>query len=128
MPAGSASPVNVLLVEDDEDNRVLMTEVLEGAGYRVLSASSGREGLRTLSETSVDVVITDVGMPGMGGIEVARAAKRIAPTVPVLLVTGYTEGDILSGRGREVDAVLLKPVDPDALAATVREIVQPRAR
>jgi two-component system OmpR family response regulator len=126
---GGERVVRVLLVEDDEDNRELMTEVLEGAGFRVLSASSGNEGLRALSEHSVDVVITDVGMPGMGGLEVARAAKRIAPTVPVLLVTGYTvRDDILSARGHEVDAVLVKPVDPDALAATVGDIVQPRAR
>ncbi len=129
MRTGGESAVKVLLVEDDEDNRELMTEVLEGAGYRVFSAASGLEGLRALSEDSFDVVITDVGMPGMGGLEVARAAKRIAPAVPVLLVTGYTAlDDILSARGREVDAVLVKPVDPDALAATVGDIVQPRER
>ncbi len=122
---GSESAVKVLLVEDDEDNREFMTEVLEGAGYRVLSVASGNEGLRALGETSIDVVITDVGMPGMSGLEVARAAKRIAPTVPVLLVTGYMEhGDIATAHGREVDAVLVKPVDPDALAATVGGIVR----
>ena len=68
-----------LLVEDDDDNRELMAEVLAASGYEVLSAASGREGLKTLSEHSVDVVVTDVGMPGMGGLEVAKAAKAIAP-------------------------------------------------
>ncbi len=119
--------MRVLLVEDDEDNRELMSEVLEAAGYQVLSASSGSEGLKALAETSVDVVVTDVGMPGMGGLEVARAAKEIAPTVPVIVVTGYAERqDIAEARGRDVDAVLVKPVDPDALAAAVDEVVQPR--
>ncbi len=121
------SGLRVLLVEDDDDNRELMAEVLAAAGYEVLSAASGADGLKTLSEHSVDVLVTDVGMPGMGGIEVARAAKAIAPTVPVVVVTGWAEReDIASARGREVDAVLIKPVDPDALAAAVGEAIRGR--
>jgi CheY-like chemotaxis protein len=124
---GNDAGLRVLLVEDDEDNRELMTEVLEAAGYEVLAASSGAEGLKALSERSVDVVVTDVGMPGMGGLEMARAAKRIAPSVPVVVVTGYSErDDITSARGHEVDAVLVKPVDPDALAAVVAQMALAR--
>ena len=119
--------VRVLLVEDDDDNRELMTEVLEAAGYQVVTAASGREGLRKLSEQPADVVITDVGMPGMGGLEVARAAKEIVPRVPVVIVTGYAEReDIRSARGREVDAVLVKPVDPDLLTASLADLVKSR--
>ncbi len=119
--------LRVLLVEDDEDNRELMSEVLEAAGYDVLAASSGADGLKALAERSVDAVVTDVGMPGMGGLEVASAAKRIAPAVPVVIVTGYADReDILSARGREVDAVLVKPVDPDALTAAVASVVAAR--
>jgi CheY-like chemotaxis protein len=121
--------VRVLLVEDDDDNRELMCEVLETAGHQVLAAASGAAGLRLLSERSVDVLVTDVGMPGMGGLEVARAARKIAPHVPVIVVTGYAEReDINSARGREVDAVLVKPVDPDALTATVEQLVKAGAR
>lgn len=110
----------VLLVEDDDDNRELMGEVLQDAGYQVMLAASGAEGLRMLAEHSIDVVVTDVGMPGMGGLEVARAVKGAAPGVPVVVVTGYAEReDITSARGREVDAVLVKPVDPDQLTACV---------
>lgn len=123
------SPLRVLLVEDDDDNRELMAEVLSSSGCEVLSASTGQEGLRTLSERSVDVVVTDVGMPGMGGLEVARAAKAIAPTVPVVVVTGWAEReDIVSARGKHVDAILVKPVDPDALAQTVSDVAHGRAR
>ncbi len=117
----------VLLVEDDEDNRELMGEVLQDAGYEVVLADSGAAGLRTLAEHSIDVVVTDVGMPGMGGLEVARAAKEIAPTVPVVVVTGYADReDIASARGREVDAVLVKPVDPEALTSVVEQMVKRR--
>jgi CheY-like chemotaxis protein len=121
--------LRILLVEDDDDNRELMAEVLAAAGYQVLSASSGQDGLKTLSEHSVDVVVTDVGMPGMGGLELARAAKAIAPSVPVVIVTGWAEReDISRARGRDVDAVLIKPVDPDALTAAVSEVAQGRGR
>ena len=121
--------VRVLLVEDDDDNRELMGEVLEAAGYHVLSAASGAEGLKVLADSPVDVVVTDIGMPGMGGLEMARAAKQIAPTVPVVVVTGWAEReDIARARGREVDAVLVKPVDPEQLTTAVGEIVQARKR
>jgi CheY-like chemotaxis protein len=119
--------LRVLLVEDDDDNRELMAEVLASSGCEVLCASSGQDGLKTLSEHSVDVVVTDVGMPGMGGLEMARAAKAIAPKVPVVVVTGWAErDDIASARGRDIDAVLIKPVDPDALTQTVSDVAQGR--
>ncbi len=125
----SESGVRVLLVEDDDDNRELMSEVLESAGHVVMTAASGAEGLRKLSETSVDVVVTDVGMPGIGGLEVARAAKKIAPTVPVVVVTGYTEReDITRARGHEVDAVLVKPIDPDSLTNAITQVMKGRGR
>src|SRR5512143_931666 len=111
----------VLLVEDDDDSRELMAEVLASAGYEVVTAASGAEAVRLLPGRRVDVVITDLGLPGMGGREVARASKALAPGVPVVVVTGWTEReDVARARGREVDAVLVKPVDPDGLSAAVR--------
>jgi CheY-like chemotaxis protein len=119
--------LRVLLVEDDDDNRELMAEVLESSGCRVLSAASGQDGLKTLSENPIDVVVTDVGMPGMGGLEMARAAKAMAPEVPVVIVTGWAEReDIASARGKEVDAVLIKPVDPEALTQAVSDVANGR--
>ncbi len=107
--------LRILLVEDDDDNRELMAEVLESSGYEVLSAASGQDGLKKLSEHTVDVVVTDV--------------KGIAPKVPVIVVTGWAErDDIARARGRDVDAVLIKPVDPDALTQTVRDVAQGRGR
>jgi CheY-like chemotaxis protein len=121
--------LRVLLVEDDDDNRELMAEVLTSSGFEVLSASSGQDGLRKLSESSIDVIVTDVGMPGMGGLEVAKAAKAIAPDVPVVIVTGWAErDDIASARGHHVDAVLIKPVDPDILTQAISDVAQGRGR
>jgi len=113
----------VLLVEDDDDNRELIAEVLEASGWEVVSAATGQEGLKALSEQAVDVVLTDLGMPGMGGLEMARAAKAIAPSVPVVVVTGWADDDdIIRARGREVDAVLVKPIDREALLGTVGDL------
>lgn len=110
----------VLLVEDDDDSRELMAEVLTAEGYTVHPVASGREALRTLSERRVDVLVTDLGMSGMGGLEIARAAKAVAPALPVILVTGWAEReDVRQARGHEVDAVLLKPVDPESLTQAV---------
>jgi CheY-like chemotaxis protein len=118
-------PVRVLLVEDDDDNRELMAEILGAAGCEVVSATSGREALRRLSECPVDVIVTDVGMPGMGGLELAVAAKAVAPSVPVVVVTGWAEREDITS-AREVDAVLLKPVDPDVLAQAVSDVARRR--
>ena len=120
-------PVRVLLVEDDDDNRELMVEVLSTAGFEVFSAASGRDGLRSLSERSVDVIVTDVGMPGMGGLELATAAKSVAPSVPVIVVTGWAEREDIA-TARDVDAVLVKPVDPDTLAQAVSNVARARGR
>lgn len=120
--------LRVLLVEDDEDNRELMAEVLAAAGCDVVSAASGQEALDKLAEARVDVLVTDVGMPGMGGLEVAKAAKAMAPDVAVVVVTGWAEReDIASARGKDVDAVLIKPVEPDALTQAVTEVARSAA-
>jgi two-component system, OmpR family, response regulator len=125
----SARRPYVLLVEDDEDNRELMAEVLVDAGYEVGCAADGTAGLRLLAERQVDVVLTDVGMPGVGGLELARAARRLAPSAPVIVVTGYADrDDITLARGREVDEILVKPVDPDALVAAVSRVLAGRTQ
>ena len=122
------APIRVLLVEDDEDNRELMAEVLEAAGFVVTPAPTGQEALAALAAAAVDVVVTDVGLPDIGGVELAGAVKRLAPGVPVVAVTGYGERQDISGaRGREIDAVLVKPVEPDALVQLIGEVVA-RAR
>ncbi len=114
------SQTRVLLVEDDDDSRELMAEVLSAAGHAVHPVASGPDALEALSRQPFDVLVTDLGISGMGGLEIARAAKALAPAIPVVLVTGWAEReDVARARGREVDAVLLKPIDPDSLTQAV---------
>jgi CheY-like chemotaxis protein len=123
------SQTRVLLVEDDDDSRELMAEVLAVAGYAVHPVANGPDALRALSERPYDVLVTDLGMSGMGGLEIARAAKATAPALPVIVVTGWAErDDVEQARGRVVDAVLLKPVDPDSLTQAVASSLAGRGR
>jgi CheY-like chemotaxis protein len=120
MPA----PTPTLLVIDDEAEVLdMLAEMLTSQGHKVLPASGGREGLARLEAGEpVDLVLTDLGMPGMTGWEVARAVKVRWPHLPVGLVTGWGEvPEALPEERRWVDFVLAKPVTLEALReATAR--------
>jgi CheY-like chemotaxis protein len=117
----------VLLVEDDDDSRELMAELLASAGCTVQAARTGQDGLRLLGVGPVDVVVTDVGLPGMGGLELALMVKSTAPGTPVILVTGWSAGDLEGARRPEVEEVLVKPVAGDALVGAVVRAAARRA-
>jgi PAS domain S-box-containing protein len=125
-PSDHAGSETVLLVEDDETLCVLARRILEARGYMVLEARNGEEALTLCErhEGRIDLVATDVVMPGMnGGMLVERlAAKR--PALRVLFMSGYTDDDIL--RRGIVDprmAFLPKPFTPETLATKVREVL-----
>jgi PAS domain S-box-containing protein len=114
----------VLVVEDEPIVRLLTVEVLNDLGYRALEAADGTMALRIL-ETSqhIDLLITDIGMPGLNGRQVADAARVKRPTLPILFMTGYAESassaDFL-GEGMEM---VTKPVSMDILTSRIRAIM-----
>jgi PAS domain S-box-containing protein len=116
----------ILLVEDEPMVRELFRDVLEAAGYRVLEAKNGVEALEAAarSERPIDLLVTDVIMPGMGGGELVRRMAEIRPETKVLYVSGYTD-DVLVRRGVIESGVsfLQKPFMPDELSRVVREIL-----
>jgi PAS domain S-box-containing protein len=113
----------VLLVEDHDQVLRLAKAVLERLGYRVLEARSGGQALEILAagEGDLDLLLTDVVMPGMSGPELATKAKEIRPGLKVLFMSGYP-GDMVSQRGVMEDrqALLSKPFSAEDLAARVR--------
>ena len=125
-PAARGAHETVLVIDDETSVRMLMADVLSEAGYRVLLASDGRSGLKTLeSDVKIDLLITDVGLPGgLNGRQVAEAALARRPKLKVVFVTGYAEnavvGNGLLGPGM---AVITKPFAMTALASRVREIL-----
>lgn len=125
-PAGLVEGRNILLVEDDQAVRALAHECLELSGYRVTSAGDGAEAIR-ISEHSVeaiDLLLTDVIMPGLSGRQLAERFRTARPTMKVLYMSGYT-GDELDQHGvaRPGTAFLQKPFTLEGLSAKVREIL-----
>jgi PAS domain S-box-containing protein len=117
----------VLVIDDEEPIRMLISDVLGEAGYRVLEAHDGPSGLKILqSETRVDLLITDVGLPGgFNGRQVADAARQTRPDLKVLFVTGYAENAVVgNGRLDPGMQVITKPFQMTALALRVREIIE----
>jgi two-component system cell cycle sensor histidine kinase/response regulator CckA len=124
-PAAPASGTGetVLVAEDEDAVRSLVVEVLAGCGYHVLAAASGHEALDLCRRRRgrVDLLLTDVVMPGMNGPELARQISALQPEARVLFMSGYTDKAITnSGPGLEL---IQKPFNPAALARKVREVL-----
>ncbi len=112
----------VLVVEDEDAVRALATRVLRQQGYTVLEARHGREALELAQGTPVDLVLTDVVMPEMGGRELARELGRSLPGVRVMYMSGYTEADKLEPGILDSDVPFLpKPFSPESLVVRVRD-------
>lgn len=102
-----ARGVTALIVDDDRRGRAVLRHLFELAGWTVYEAADGREGLRAFEERTPDLVVTDVDMPRMNGVEMASRIRRLPGDVPVLAVTRTP----LEGPTREVfDDVVRKPV------------------
>jgi two-component system cell cycle sensor histidine kinase/response regulator CckA len=119
----------ILLAEDDPSVRSLVRLVLGEAGFRVLEAESGKEALElaTSYEGALDLLMTDLIMPGMNGIELAEQLVHERIGVAVLYVTGYADEELAArGQLEELDTVLRKPFAPDALVAKVEHLLSER--
>jgi two-component system cell cycle sensor histidine kinase/response regulator CckA len=124
MPA--ARPL-VVLVEDEELIRRLLVRVLENAEYEVLVAANGDAGLRLMEKRAGELalLLTDLVMPGMNGLELARAARELQPDLPVLCMSGYSE-ETLRDRGGDDDEVdfIEKPFAPGELTDRIASLLR----
>ena len=115
----------VLIVDDDYATREALGALLEQMGHTPLTADSAADALRILESTApLDVVVTDVVMPRMNGIEFAGRVRSIRPSLPVVLVTGDSNAldDVLASGG----VALLKPYSPDTLRRVLKEALDSR--
>ena len=116
-PAELPTGLRVLLVEDNQQVRAFARRLLQDLKCEVLAAGDGQEALELLDSHSVDVVLSDVVMPRMGGIELAQEIKQRHPSLPVLLATGYS--DQIVGGAKSEFAFVRKPYDGACLAAAI---------
>jgi CheY-like chemotaxis protein len=113
----------VLVVDDEEGIRLLFKEELEDEGYEVEIAASGEEAIERLENNSIDLVLLDIKMPGMDGIEVLRKVKERWKNLPVVLCTAYShyKNDFSTWAS---DAYVLKSFDLRELINTVKSILE----
>lgn len=106
----------VLIVDDDQRMTHTLEDILELKGYRVQTAHTGYEALEIAQQVDFDCVISDIKMPGMNGVELIKAYREHYPGTPVILMTAYAPGDLLTNEVSEkVVAVLRKPFDIDLM-------------
>ncbi len=114
----------VLVVEDEDLLRDLVVETLVEAGYRVRAAIDGSTGLQQLlGAAAVDLLVTDVGLPGLNGRQMVDAVRLSRPNLPVLFMTGYAESAAAEGFLADDMAMITKPFTTEALLAKVRSII-----
>ena len=117
---------SVLLIEDDESLRELLRTTLIGAGYVVLEAANGRQGVNVFRKTPTDLVVTDLYMPERDGLEVIEALRRTHPQVKLLAISGAsgTMGYFPLAQSLGAVAVLQKPFAPSAFLNIVAQLLK----
>ena len=122
----SSSPKRVLYVEDNDLVRELTCELLADYALEVVPVASGEAGLAAFQGGGFDIVVTDVSLPAMSGVDFVRHIKKLAPSVPVILASGYPlvlqEGQL----GSDVRSII-KPFEPMQLDALIQELCRSAA-
>lgn len=124
---GARAGETVLVVEDEAVVRGLVLEVLSELGYAALEAADGPEGLRVVqSSARIDLLVTDIGLPGLNGRRLAEAARLARPGLKVLFMTGYAENAVhAEGMLEPGMAMITKPFAVEALASRIRSMIEP---
>ena len=112
----------LLCIDDQESSLQIRKMFLEAQGHAVLTATTGRSGLELLAANSVDVLILDYRMPGMGGEEVAREARRLRPELPIIMLSGYVH-DFPKSLHNLANALIAKGAPPSELLGAIARFV-----
>src|SRR5215831_241879 len=114
----------ILVIEDQEDNRQILRDLLTNADFEVIEAENGEAGLAAAAAHKPDLILMDIQLPGLDGYEATRRLKAdaVLHTIPIIVVTSYAfGGDAAKARAAGCDAYISKPYSPRQLLAKVRE-------
>jgi two-component system cell cycle response regulator DivK len=117
---------NILIVEDQEDNRIIMKDLLLSADYEVIEAVTGEEGVTAAETHRPDLILMDIQLPGLDGYEATRRIKDNPDLkeIPIIVVTSYAlSGDDVKAFEAGCDAYIAKPFSTRELLAKIREFV-----
>ena len=107
-----SEPFSILVVDDNPPSVETLAAVLDARGFIVHTATSGTKALEILRDYQVDILLTDVKMPDMNGVELFRETKKIRPAITAILMTGYSANEVVQqGLAEGVKAILDKPLD-----------------
>lgn len=115
-------PAKILVVEDNDSIRYVVTKMLSRLGYDVSSTDSGENGLSIFLRNKFDIVISDYEMPGMDGVALAYSIKQHSPAIPFVIMTGGGKGYFISRNIGAVDQVISKPFTLEELDATIQNL------
>ena len=118
----------ILVIEDTEDNRQIIGDLLHSAGYELIEAVDGLEGVATAEREQPDLILMDIQLPGIDGYEATRRIRAVPAlaTVPIIAVTSYAlSGDEAKTRAAGCDGYVAKPFSPRQLLAKIREFLPP---
>jgi PAS domain S-box-containing protein len=129
VPIREVKRTNILVIDDEKMVRIILKKLLTQSGHNVFKASSGEEGLKMFHKGGIDLVFTDLGMPGMNGWEVARSVKAKDSTIPVVLITGWgVQIDDEEVKRSGVDFVISKPFKLNQVLNIVAEAIDIRKK
>jgi len=117
----------ILIIEDQEDNRTILRDLLSHAGFEILEAGNGIEGIETATREKPDLILMDIQMPEMDGYEATRRikAKPVTAGIPVIAVTSYAlAGDEQKAKAAGCDAYVTKPFSPRAILQIVKHWIE----
>jgi DNA-binding NtrC family response regulator len=119
----ASEKTNILLVDDEEDIRDVLSMSLTDMGYQVYDAKNGKEALRIFREINPPIVLTDIKMPGIDGIELLQEIKRGNPDTEVIMITGHGDMDLaIKSLKHEAIDFITKPINVDALEVALQKV------
>ncbi len=117
-------PKTILIVDDEQGYRDMLNIDLSNRGFNVLTASGGQEAMEILKEKEVDLIIADMKMPKMDGLDVVIAGRKIRPGIPILLMTGYAvEERVQEALKMKASACLRKPFQITELETALQAVL-----
>jgi CheY-like chemotaxis protein len=122
LPVSPAGRARILIVDDDDDVRHAAAEMVEEAGYELATARDGVAALDALERGQFELIITDIVMPGMSGVELARRIRERHPHMPVIFASGYADLQRFDGELAD-ERILKKPYRIAEVAAEIHAVL-----